>query len=400
MDEVIYNVQPVSMLSDMCPLLNQSYKVLISQFLFLFLARHKSPTRKWRHMSDIVKSSAMQRLLFPDLATVGAISIGISYYNSQIATDVASTIAVHGNVLAGASTAIGILAAWRVNASYGRFDEGRKFWGEINNTSRDLAGNACMWLKTPELRDRMLKLIKAFAVVTHFHLNEKGGHKLLRRSDPDFQDKKYTEFYYEILDIYQDEEHFDFCNIVNMYKNGGHLPLSVSSYMRELITQNHELGVDPMYNREMDEQIQRLVLCLGQAERVLRTPLPTCFTRHTSRLFFLWSTLVPLTLYDNLGPVGTLPASLLICWAVLGIADIGVQLEEPFSILPIRQYSDGIFDGVNAIEKAYDVAADYTANSGAAGITASTIPGGAGGGLPGNIAPAKFIDFPKNNKLD
>lgn len=30
-----------------------------------------------------------------------------------------------------------------------------------------------------------------------------------------------------------------------------------------------------------------------------------------------------------------------------------VQLEEPFNILPLRQYSDGVYDGVDFIASAY-----------------------------------------------
>lgn len=33
--------------------------------------------------------------------------------------------------------------------------------------------------------------------------------------------------------------------------------------------------------------------------------------------------------------------------------DISVQLEEPFDILPLRQYSDGIFESVQAIERGF-----------------------------------------------
>lgn len=33
--------------------------------------------------------------------------------------------------------------------------------------------------------------------------------------------------------------------------------------------------------------------------------------------------------------------------------NISVQLEEPFNILPLRQYSDGVFDGVDFIKSAY-----------------------------------------------
>jgi predicted membrane chloride channel (bestrophin family) len=39
------------------------------------------------------------------------------------------------------------LAGFPLNASYGRFDECCKFWGETINTTRDLAGNTMMFMK-------------------------------------------------------------------------------------------------------------------------------------------------------------------------------------------------------------------------------------------------------------
>lgn len=64
---------------------------------------------------------------------------------------------------------------------------------------------------------------------------------------------------------------------------------------------------------------------------------------------------MPFALYPATGPLGTVPASLLISYSLLGIGDIGVQLEEPFNILPLRQYtrSEGIYDGVDNIRDSY-----------------------------------------------
>jgi hypothetical protein len=43
-----------------------------------------------------------------------------------------------------------------------------------------------------------------------------------------------------------------------------------------------------------------------------------------------------------------------------------VQLEEPFNILPLRQYSDGVYDGVDFIASAYSDA-DGEEDAGAKG---------------------------------
>jgi putative membrane protein len=309
-------------------------------------------------MRTLLKSSPLQRLAFPDLFVTASTAIGLTYYNTEIATDYASQIMLDGSAMAGATTAIGLFAAFRLNASYGRYDEGRKFWGEINNACRDLAGNTMMWLETKEQKDRMLKLIKAFPVGMQFHLNKKGGHYLIHKRMSSYREQIYAEFYAEMNDIFQDENDDDFIQICEAYKNKGHVPLLVVSGMRKMIAENGT-WVEPIYNKDMDEQVRRLVGCMGMCERVLGTPIPTCFTRHSSRLFFLWSNLLPFAMYSGCGPLGTLPASLMVTYAILGIEDIGVQLEEPFNILPLRQYSEGIYAGVDSIRDSYAIPGTY-----------------------------------------
>eukprot|EP00566_Odontella_aurita_P006505 CAMPEP_0113591452 /NCGR_PEP_ID=MMETSP0015_2-20120614/37279_1 /TAXON_ID=2838 /ORGANISM="Odontella" /LENGTH=595 /DNA_ID=CAMNT_0000497839 /DNA_START=149 /DNA_END=1936 /DNA_ORIENTATION=+ /assembly_acc=CAM_ASM_000160 len=310
--------------------------------------RHKDPWRRVRHIGSLFNSSPFRRLALPDLAVTASVGAALSYYNVFVSPDI--PLGMDGSAMAGATTAIGLLAAFRLNASYGRWDEARKFWGEINNSTRDLAGNAVMWLDSDKRKTRMLKVAKAFPFGMLFHLNESGAHLRLSRKDPRYHERKYSEFYAEMNDIFQDETDPDFVQICNTFYHGGHVPLCVSAIMRSIIAVN---DTDPIYNREMDEQVQRLVGQLGMCERLLRTPIPTCFTRHTSRLFFFWSNLLPFAMYSSLGPLGTIPGSLLVSYAVLGIEDIGVQLEEPFNILPLRQYSDVMFDAVNSIEGSY-----------------------------------------------
>jgi putative membrane protein len=314
-------------------------------------AKHKSVWRHWRHLSQTFRSGAFQRLAFPDLFVNGSIATALTYYNGMVASDFASQLTIGGTAMAGATTAIGILAGFRVHASYARFDEARCIMGEINNAARDLAGNSLMWLETTHQKDRMLNLIKAFPISVHWLLNDKGGHYLLSKRDEDYEEQLDAEYYAEMLDIFEDDQDPDFVRIIEASRKGTNVPLAIASGMRQTIASNKEF-TDAIYNREMDEQVQRLVGCLGMCERVLRTPLPVCFTRHSSRLFFLWSNLLPFAMYGSLG-LATAPASLMVSWAILGIEDVGVQLEEPFDLLPLRQYSEGMYSGVNDIRETY-----------------------------------------------
>lgn len=318
---------------------------------------HKSPYRKLRHLINIFRSSPLQRLLFPDLFITASLTGALIYYNEFI-TPFDKMLHVDTSGFAGATTAIGLLAGFRLNASYGRYEECRIFWGETINTTRDLAGNTMMWMKDPVQQSRMLKLIKAYPVCYNFHVNRKGGHHNLQNSDankPKFADRIQAEFQAELQDIYNDgTDDSDLYRLCEVKYKGGNVGLEALICMRETIAAS--VGtVEPIYVREMDEQMQRLCGAFGASERVLRTALPTGFTRMSSRLLLFWSWLLPFGLYPAMGPYGTLPAVLLTAFAILGIDDIGVQLEEPFDLLPLRQYSDGIYDSVTQIEKNFKI---------------------------------------------
>lgn len=62
----------------------------------------------------------------------------------------------------------------------------------------------------------------------------------------------------------------------------------------------------------------------------------------TIRLLSLWSLSLPFGLY-SMTAEWTLPISVLLSYVVLSLEDIGVEIEEPFHILPIRQYTEGKF---------------------------------------------------------
>lgn len=63
---------------------------------------------------------------------------------------------------------------------------------------------------------------------------------------------------------------------------------------------------------------------------------PVC--RHTSRFLVIWLTAMPFTLWKSCG-WSMIPATGMIAFLLLGIEEIGVQIEEPFSILPLGVFS-------------------------------------------------------------
>jgi putative membrane protein len=320
--------------------------------------RHKSVYRRVKHLITTFGSSPFQRLLFPDFFMTSLVAGGLTYYNEIIAiqNEMPQLLWPDGGqgAVAAGTTAIALLTAFRLNASYGRYNEGRKLLGAVNTASRDLAMNSIMWIQSSNDQRQMLNLTKAFSVALTFHLNAKGSHHNLRRNHPTFRDQLYTEYLAEMIDAFGDQEDDPhLIQICHWFRTNENVPLGIASLMRNIISRNTSHDNDDtkyyVHNRELNLHVQTLVQSLGGCERIQKTPIPTCFTRHTSRLLFVWSTVLPFAIYPICGPYFTLPSAIAISYSIMGIEDIGVQLEEPFNILPLRQYADGVYDGVNFI---------------------------------------------------
>jgi len=287
--------------------------------------QHKSVYRRVKHMLTTFGSSPFQRLLFPDLFVTSLVAGGLTYYNELVALDAASQIWMNGNGgVAAGTTAIALLTGFRLNASYGRYNEGRKLMGTVTTASRDLATNSLMWVTSRKGKKRMLNLIKAYSAALTFHLNKKGAHHGIRRCDPSFGEQVYAEYQAEMRDIFfchDDQEDEDFVRVCEWFRNSDNVPLGISTLMRQIISGNVEQK--DALNRELDIHVQKLLHSMGGCERIQSTPIPTCFTRHTSRLLFVWSILMPFAIYPACGPFFTLPSTIAISYSIMGIEDIG-----------------------------------------------------------------------------
>ena len=71
--------------------------------------------------------------------------------------------------------------------------------------------------------------------------------------------------------------------------------------------------------------------------------VPLVYTRHTGRFLALWILLLPFALVKELGDSFLMvPVCSLVGVFFFGIEELGVQIEEPFSILPLEDYVDCI----------------------------------------------------------
>ena len=73
---------------------------------------------------------------------------------------------------------------------------------------------------------------------------------------------------------------------------------------------------------------------LGRCERISRVPIPLAYTRHTSRFLIAWLLLLPFGCWSSMGWNSLLFAPL-VSFLLFGVDQIGVDLENPFSVLPL-----------------------------------------------------------------
>ena len=111
----------------------------------------------------------------------------------------------------------------------------------------------------------------------------------------------------------------------------------------------------PMHFLRKDELNKNLSIfedTLGGCERLLSSPIPLFYSRHTARFLSTWLLLLPFAMYEpfkgSWNHVMEIPAIALASLFLFGIEELATQLEEPFTILPMQGFCDKI--GANCDE--------------------------------------------------
>ncbi len=217
--------------------------------------------------------------------------------------------------------ALGLLLVFRTNSSYERFWEGRKSWGRIINSSRNIARTAGSLLKTQRATlDLILLWTAAFPYASMNSLRKTRGLGPLEERLP-------PAAVAEVL-------------------AAAHVPLAVAQQISLALARHRSDGTFAerciIY---LDDMVRRLVDEIGECERIQNTPLPFAYVVHLRRALVLYLTTLPFVLVDPFGWLTTV-CMLLISYVLLGIDEIGVEIENPFGTdsndLPIESFCAGV----------------------------------------------------------
>lgn len=220
---------------------------------------------------------------------------------------------------------LGLLLVFRTNTAYERFWEGRKCWGGIVINTRNLSRQ--IWTSVLEKKgedraekESVLRLLVAFAVAMKLHL----------RSEPVNSELA------ALMSSSQYEK-------LKMMSNP---PLEIAAWIGDYFQQKSEQNCLNTYQvTAFNSLLNNMIDSLSGCERILRTPIPLAYVIHLKQLILIFCLILPFQIVAQATWfTGAIVA--LVGFALFGIEEIGVEIENPFGHDPNDLPLDGICDTI------------------------------------------------------
>jgi predicted membrane chloride channel (bestrophin family) len=197
-------------------------------------------------------------------------------------------------------SAMSLLLVFRTNTAYTRFWEGRCQWESVSDYVRDIT-RFCVTYRAQVGESnlkRIADLLCAFPVALKHHLEGFMG---------------------------QDQED-ELANLVDPIDLPGVLsavnrPLYITNALMHIIVHDIAYQMDQWTVRErlwLCSIINQLSKCVGGCERLVQTPVPLHYARHTGRFMGLFVLTLPLILVDDMGMLAV-PAVAIMVWCIFGV---------------------------------------------------------------------------------
>jgi putative membrane protein len=230
--------------------------------------------------------------------------------------------------------ALGLLLVFRTNSAYDRFWEGRKLLGMLVNRSRDLARQITSHLiGTDEAsrrdRERLRRhLVLFYALVRQDLRRERDLSALTSRLVPEER-------------AMLEASPAPVCVCFTWIS----MTLSAAARAGRLTEQRLQ---------QLDANLTSLADSWGGAERIMKTPVPFAYAHHIKAFLTLFVFTAPFAMVDAMQIYTPLAAAAL-AFALFGIDEIGIEIEDPFghdpNDLPLDAVGDTIEQDVEAIAR-------------------------------------------------
>jgi putative membrane protein len=202
--------------------------------------------------------------------------------------------------------ALGLLLVFRTNASFDRWWEGRKLLGAIVNRTRDLARQFSAYVPADSraVVDDSMRLLNAFFALAMQGLRHERDLGVLG----------------ELLT--KDER----AHLEPLHTRAS---VVLSWITKRIDTLAREGKITDARLLAMDTNLTALVDAYSGCERIVRTPIPFAYAQHIKLFVTIFCFTVPFAIVDAM-KLYTPVAAAIFAFALFGIDEIGVEIEDPF----------------------------------------------------------------------
>lgn len=276
--------------------------------------QHRSSLRHIRHLLTSLSSRVILSLVPPVIAFT-SVAIVIASYNSAVAVhwlpEFFPILRASPLPYQLTAPALALLLVFRTEASYSRFEEGRKAWTKMISGTNDFARQMISSVDSSSnqaLKMAVLQYVMAFPVALKCHLingsNAKGDLQSLL----------------EVEDL-------------AVVLNSKHRPRCIIQFISQSL---HLLNLEESKRNMLESKISCFHEGIAVCEQLMGIPIPLSYTRLTSRFLVLWHLTLPIILWDDCNWI-VVPATFISAASLFCIEEVGVLIEEPFPMLALDE---------------------------------------------------------------
>jgi ion channel-forming bestrophin family protein len=261
------------------------------------------PNLHWFRMLLAWRGSVLPRLL-PRLFLIFCISIIAVAANEHI---LKLTVKLNPTPFSLIGIALAVFLGFRNNASYDRWWEARKLWGQLLNESRSMTRQALTLPRESLDSADVREFIQVLGTLPHALRHQ------LRKTDPaeDLKTRLPAPLYERVM-------------------TARYRPAALMLWLGEWVQRHARTGaIDPMAVLAFDRNLNGLSDVIGGCERIVSTPLPFAYSVMIHRTVYFFCASLPFGLVDSIG-IFTPLFSVFVAYTFMAHEAIASQIEEPF----------------------------------------------------------------------
>jgi putative membrane protein len=285
-------------------------------------------SRNWFKALALHRSDTFRKLL-PLLILVGLFTLGVGWLEVKFlklsSKSLVTNLPVMHSIL---GFAISMLLVFRTNTAYDRWWEGRKLWGQLVNTSRNLAlkVDAHIGHDDESTRSIFARSIALFAHELRLHLlMEKTRLALDGKPHPEIPD----------------------------FDRSKHVPAQVVRVMQQRIARLQRDGaISGEQLFVIDKELVQFMEICGACERIKNTPIPYSYSSFIKKFIVVYVLTLPFGFVFSLGYIA-IPVTMFIFYVMASLELIAEEIEDPFGSdandLPMERLASMIKGNVDEI---------------------------------------------------